>query len=90
MSWVSLYLSNNLFVLNVNYIDETSLPVILTLYWGFLDLVSEEVPLRLGDAHDIIGGSWLLNGGVIGVGRGHGFSIHIHSGAELLLVKVSE
>jgi len=44
---VSLYLSNNLLVLNVNHVDETALPAIWPLHWGFLDLVGEEVPLRL-------------------------------------------
>ena len=41
LSGVGLNLGNNLLVLNVNDVDETSLFVIWTLYWGFFDLVGE-------------------------------------------------
>ena len=98
---VGEYLRNYLLVLNIDHIDVASRLLLLSTVvlvdcctvihsCEVFNLVGEKVPLRLGNTHDIISGSWLLEGWIVCIGRRHCLTVDIHAGAQLLPVEVSQ
>ena len=54
-----------------------------------LDLISEEIALRLAHADDIVRGSWLQEHRIVRDTL-HSITIYVHPSAELASVKIGE